>query len=221
MKYREFTIGQIEAIFNKLGEEAGVLKFLAGETEVVKKPVMIKKLPTIITINEKSELKIIKSDIPCISSSGKKLFSEIDECIKKTTYDGMGGDPEISHWSELNRPSNPKPKAKIAVYESFKKDDGHFPLSKMFHCLSSIVDGDIRKLSLNADQLEYVVMNNKQFITEIGYNPNIFFIEADFKILPVSINPRPGGFGKKFETGVYLFGDMDSYQAVRFFVPQI
>lgn len=43
MKYANFTIGQVEAVFNKLGGETGVHAFLRGELEVkqVEKPVRI------------------------------------------------------------------------------------------------------------------------------------------------------------------------------------
>jgi hypothetical protein len=35
MKYRDVTLGRVEAVWNKLGGEAGVAKFLSGLTEVV------------------------------------------------------------------------------------------------------------------------------------------------------------------------------------------
>jgi hypothetical protein len=38
MKYNEFTLGQVEAVFNKLGGTEGVTNFLSGKTIVVKVP---------------------------------------------------------------------------------------------------------------------------------------------------------------------------------------
>jgi len=221
MKYSKLNLGKIEALVNKLGGEEGLKEFLSGKTEVVKKPVMFKKLPEIISISEKAELKIIKSDIKCPASDGKKLFSELDDSIKKTGYDGRGGDPEIKYWSDLNKISYSKKSAKLVTYEFSQNGIHDVSIDIMFHHLFSLVNGDLKKISLNADQVEHIVLNNQKFITEIGHNPSIFFIEADYFILPVSINPIPGGMGKRFETSIYSLGDMSSYRRVRFFVPQI
>ncbi len=43
MKYKNFTLGQIEAIINKLGGEQGAKDFLAGQVEIAEKPVFVKK----------------------------------------------------------------------------------------------------------------------------------------------------------------------------------
>ncbi len=40
MKYNEFTLGQIEAVFNKLGGIEGVKRFLAGTVEVIVKKLL-------------------------------------------------------------------------------------------------------------------------------------------------------------------------------------
>jgi hypothetical protein len=36
MKYNEFTLGQVEAVFNKLGGPEGIADFLSGRTKIVK-----------------------------------------------------------------------------------------------------------------------------------------------------------------------------------------
>ena len=38
MKYNDFSLGQVEAVFNKLGGAEGVMEFLSGKTMVVKVP---------------------------------------------------------------------------------------------------------------------------------------------------------------------------------------
>ena len=176
-------------------------------------------IPLIITLTEKAEMKIIKSDILCPASDGNKFFSEIDACIKKTGYDGSGGEPEIKYFSDLNKKSCRKEESFLSVYEFKQKGVEHVSLSKMFYKLFSLVDGDLRKMSLNIDQMEHVILSNKSFISEINHWPSIFFIEADFKIFPVSIRPQPGGYGELFETKIHHFGEMACYQRVRFFMP--
>ncbi len=49
MKYNDVTLGQVEAVWNKLGGEEGVQRFLAGETVVAEaqKPPLLKFLDTI------------------------------------------------------------------------------------------------------------------------------------------------------------------------------
>jgi len=49
MKYNQFTLGQIEATFNKLGGEDGVKRFLAGELVVVSPDQVFK--PSILKID--------------------------------------------------------------------------------------------------------------------------------------------------------------------------
>jgi hypothetical protein len=219
MKYSKLNLGQIEAIVNKLGGYNGLQDFLSGKTEIIKKPEMVRKLPFIISLSEKSELKIIKSDIPFPASDGKILFSQIDACIKKTGYDGKGREPEIDYYSELNKQSYGKEGGNVAAYEFKQNGIDSTSLSTIFYKLFSLVDGDLSKISLNIDQMEHIVLNNKSFITEIAHWPNIFFVKADHKIFPVSIVPQPGGYGEVFDTHVHHFGEMSCYRRARFFVP--
>jgi hypothetical protein len=59
MKYNDFTLGQIEAVFNKLGGEQGVTDFLSGKTKVIplnQDTREIRKNPFFSSKNQFSEL---------------------------------------------------------------------------------------------------------------------------------------------------------------------
>ena len=59
MKYNDFTLGQIEAVFNKLGGEQGVTDFLSGKTKVIplsRDTTEIRKNPFFSSKNQFSKL---------------------------------------------------------------------------------------------------------------------------------------------------------------------
>lgn len=222
MKYGKVTFGKAEAIINVLGGYEGVANLLSGKTMVVEKTKMFKKLPLTIDVSDGSELQIIKTGIATIASDGKKIFSDINDCIKKTDYDGKGGNSNIEYFDDINNVSCAKPEMKIAVYELVRKTHLHEPLTKILSHIISAAGGDLEKISLNIDQVEHIILHNKEFITEVQEGKNIFLIESDYKIFPVSFGPQPGGYGKIFDTHVENFGDLSCYScAVRIFVPQI
>lgn len=82
MKYSDFTIGQIEAVFNKLGGEAGVHAFLRGELEVKQ----VEK-PTRIEFTVRGKGLTAAAWISALESTGHKIGDWARNALNQPDYD--------------------------------------------------------------------------------------------------------------------------------------
>ena len=93
MKYNDWTLGQVEAVFNKLGGDDGVRRFLSGE--LVVKPVDI-NLSTWKTIKlGTSGLKTADDFRKAIKDCGMKIGDWANDIIGKPKFTVTTGETEV------------------------------------------------------------------------------------------------------------------------------
>lgn len=154
MKYGKFTLGQIEAVLNKLGGEEGVQRFLSGEL-VVK---LAEKVSSILRLLSGSEtITIGKYDSVQILAQAKDVFKP-------------GIDSDFKNW-KLDNAGRATEETAVAVHELVQ--DATF--AKMFGSLGI----DLNKLCLTQHQIRVFCENHSKWLRTDGYATLFLFKENE------------------------------------------
>ncbi len=90
MKYRELTLGQVEAIGNKLGGETGIAKFLSGDLVVVAKSTANKLLEYVTTVTTTAFKQFVAKDFFKLGVTDGVNITYLGETFKKVLLSGKG-----------------------------------------------------------------------------------------------------------------------------------
>ena len=123
MKYKNITWGQTEAVFNKLGGEEGVKRFLSGET-VVSAPILPNKTNNCVFKNDKTkdawqliaDIKpsgIFTPDFLSVLEPKENLIDT--DTVFARTWTFKSGQCDLE-WLEANQYLIPKNKQKCRIY---------------------------------------------------------------------------------------------------------
>lgn len=172
MKYGNVTLGQIEAVLNKLGGEEGVQAFLRGEVTLAQAEILrLLSAGTAITI------------APC---DGTQILAQ----AKKTFPSGI--DSDFKNWG-LDKPGKPTAETAVQVYELEK----NATFAKMFGSLGN----DLDKLCLTQNQIKTFCENHSRFLRTDGYGTFFLFKEDEqFFVASVSVfSSGPYVYVRRFE----------------------
>ena len=194
MKYGKFTLGQIEAVLNKLGGEEGVQRFLSGEL-VVKLAEMVSNI-----------LRLLSGSAVIIIAScdGTKTLAQ----AKKTFPSGI--DFDFKNW-KLDKQGLATEETSVQVYELAK--DASF--AQMFGSQGA----DLDKLCLTQHQIKTFCEEYPNWLRTDGHG-TFFLFKEDEQFFVARVNVDSDGlyvFVNQFGDG-YAWG---ADYALRVVVPQL
>jgi hypothetical protein len=163
MKYGKFTLGQIEAILNKLGGEEGVQRFLSGEL-VVK---LAEGVSNILRLLSASATLTIRA------CNGSETLAQAKGVFKS------GIDSDFKNWG-LDKEGKATEETQVQVYETAK--DATF--AKMFGSLGS----DLNNLCLTQHQIKTFCEQHSSWLRSDGYGTFFLFkAEEQFFVADVGV----------------------------------
>lgn len=163
MKYGKFTLGQIEAVLNKLGGEEGVQRFLSGEL-VVKLAEGISNILRLLSASE---------TIPIAPCTGLETLAQ----AKKTFPSGI--DSDFKNW-KLDVSAEATEETQVQVHEMVK--DATF--AQMFGSLGN----DLDKLCMTQHQIKTFCEQHSTWLRTEGYGTFFLFkVEDQFFVAYVNV----------------------------------
>lgn len=194
MKYGKVTLGQIEAVLNKLGGEEGVQRFLAGET-VVKLAERVSNILRLLSGGE--TITIGKCD-------GAQTLAHANDVFKS------GIDPDFKNWN-LDKYGNATEETAVAVHELVQ--DAIF--AQMFGSLGN----DLDKLCMTQHQIKTFCEQHSSWLCTDGY-ATFFLFKENYEFFVACVCVGPDGL----EVDVFPFegnGGWDAEDQLRLVAPQL